>query len=58
MTDPKKPKPVFMKCKNPKCTSIEVVEMPYATGVRMYQCVKCKRTQTVMVGGKMDTRFL
>lgn len=48
----------FMKCRNAKCDSIEVVEMKYAAGTRLYQCVKCKRSFPVMVGGKMDLRLL
>jgi hypothetical protein len=48
----------FMKCRNPKCDSIEVFELKYAPGTRLYQCVKCKRSLPVAVGGKMDLRYL
>jgi hypothetical protein len=63
MTQPKdtpQPQTVFMKCKNPsgKCASIEAVEVKGAPGVRSYQCVKCKFRHGVMVGGKMDLRYL
>lgn len=61
MTDPtKKPEkpPVFMKCRNPKCDSIQSVEVPYAVGSRLYRCVKCNNSFVVRVGGKMDLRQL
>jgi ribosomal protein S27E len=61
MTAPKAaadPKPVFMKCTNPKCDSIQVVEVAYAPGTRLYRCVKCNTSRTVRVGGKMDMQHL
>jgi hypothetical protein len=56
--DPKSEKRVFMRCKNPKCESIEVVEIAYAPGTRLYRCVKCNMHHPVQVGGKMDMRHL
>jgi hypothetical protein len=63
MTNPKPQpgktsKPVYMKCKNPKCDSIQVVEIAYAPGTRLYRCVKCSMPHPVQVGGKMDLRSL
>lgn len=51
-------KRVFMKCRNPRCTSIEVVEIKYAPGTRLYRCPKCNHAVTVPVGGKVDLRSL
>jgi hypothetical protein len=50
--------PVYMKCSNPKCDSIQVVEIAYTEGTRLYRCVKCKLHRPVQVGGKMDIRQL
>lgn len=51
--------PVFMKCKNqPKCNSIQVVEVAYTEGTRLYRCVKCNMHWPIQVGGKMDVRQL
>jgi hypothetical protein len=47
-----------MKCSNPKCDSIQVVEIAYTEGTRLYRCVKCKLHRPVQVGGKMDIRQL
>lgn len=63
MTNPKPTrgkvgKPVFMKCQNPKCDSIQVVEIAYAEGTRLYRCVKCNMHRPIQVGGKMDMRHL
>ena len=62
MTEPKAPKvepqPIFMKCHNAKCDSIQAVEIPYAAGTRLYRCVKCKNSFAIRVGGKMDIRHL
>lgn len=62
MSDPNAPNPpqktVHIKCKNPKCDSITMVEMPYKPGSRLYSCVKCRWPLAVTVGGKMDVRQL
>jgi len=61
VTDPKTPpeqKRVFMKCRNQRCASIEVVEVKYAQGTRLYRCVKCNQHVAIPVGGKMDLRAL
>lgn len=57
-TEKPAPAPVYMKCKNPKCTSIQAIEIPYAAGSRLYQCIKCKHVHPVLVGGQMDVRRL
>lgn len=51
-------KTVFMKCKNPACDSIEVVEIQYSPGTRLYRCVKCNRPHPIQVGGNGDLRQL
>lgn len=61
MTTAKKPleeKRAFMKCRNARCDSIEVVEIKYSAGTRMYRCTKCNRVTAVPVGGKMDLRSI
>lgn len=60
MTQDKKPeeKRVFMKCKNPKCSSIEVIEVKYSPGTRLYRCAQCKQHVAIPVGGKVDLRSL
>jgi hypothetical protein len=51
------PDHIHLTCKNPQCDSIVAIEvkMPGQTpGTRMYQCVKCKRTWGIAVGGGVD----
>lgn len=47
-----------MRCKrHPQCDSMLVIEMKHqgiAAGHRMYQCVKCKMSWGVAVGGSVN----
>jgi hypothetical protein len=46
---------VNMRCKNEDCDSITSIEITSAgSGSRVYQCVKCHRTQVVSVGGPIS----
>ena len=51
-----KPAEVLMRCKNQSCDSISAIEItpPNQGGARLYQCVKCKRTHGVQVGGAFE----
>lgn len=52
------PESLNMRCKSfPQCDSMLAIEMTHAgipAGRRMYQCVKCKRSWGVPVGGSVD----
>lgn len=51
------PKPVDMKCKNPNCDSILATELKtpgVGRGQHLFQCVKCKQSWSVSVGGGVD----
>ena len=46
------PNHINLRCKNVGCDSITAIELPSpGPGLRMYQCVKCKMTRGVNVGG-------
>jgi hypothetical protein len=48
---------VFLRCKDKQCggsSAIEISPKDFPKGVRMYQCVKCKKSTTVNVGGPVD----
>lgn len=53
------PKVLNMKCQDSKCDSIEATEIQLgeqgrgspAPSQRVYRCVKCGRTHSLMVGG-------
>ena len=49
------PKIVQMRCRNPKCDSIECFEIVIpgaeSSGQRLYKCVKCGQPVTLAVGG-------
>lgn len=51
-----KPPTVNMKCKNPSCDSIEVVQVhiPDQPHQRVYKCVKCHRSWGANVGGAVN----
>jgi hypothetical protein len=51
-----KPAEVLMRCKNESCGSITAIEItpPNLGGARLYQCVKCKRTHGIQVGGAFE----
>jgi transposase-like protein len=53
---PEEPKHLHMKCKNPSCDSISVVEvhLPNNPGRHLYRCVKCHTSWGVMTGGSVD----
>ncbi len=56
------PKVQHMKCRNQNCSSIQAVEIstgssPEGAGAahnRLYQCVACKHTWTLGVGGAVS----
>lgn len=51
------PEHIHMSCKNQKCDSIVAIEMKIpgqSPGTRMYQCIQCKRTWGIPVGGAVD----
>ena len=49
------PKPVHIKCRNPKCTSNTVIEVKApGSPQRMYRCTKCHATHVINVGGGFD----
>lgn len=52
------PQKVFMKCRNPKCSSIEAIEVKYHPGTRLYRCAGCSQHVAIPVGGKIDLRSL
>jgi hypothetical protein len=49
---------VHLKCKNQHCDSILAIEVKIAGhtggGRRLYQCVKCKLSWGIPVGGSVD----
>jgi hypothetical protein len=59
-----KPQPTIhhMRCRNENCTSIQATEIvmgstPEGAGAshnRLYQCVKCRHTWTLGVGGSVN----
>lgn len=51
-----KEKTVNMKCRNPKCSSITAVELPYRPGTHMYRCTKCNHTKVVATGGSFNIK--
>jgi hypothetical protein len=56
-TPAEEPKTVHMKCKTPECDSILAIELNHpgtGRGQHMYQCVKCRRTWGLAVGGTVD----
>jgi hypothetical protein len=51
------PEQVHMSCKNKDCDSILAVEMKIpgqSASSRLYQCVKCKMTRSIPVGGAVN----
>jgi hypothetical protein len=51
---PEEPKYVHMRCKNDGCHSMRVTEvtpMGIPGGAHLYQCVECKMTWGIAVGG-------
>jgi hypothetical protein len=48
---------VYLKCRNPKCDSMEATEIgletPPQVGQRAYRCVKCGHTWSLKVGGAL-----
>lgn len=56
------PKKLNMKCTDEKCDSLEVTEIQIseqargapAPSQRVYRCVKCGRTRSLMVGGHVS----
>jgi hypothetical protein len=54
---PKPPEEIHIRCKSGNCDSILAIELKIAGIIgprRMYQCVKCKRTWGVPVGGSVE----
>lgn len=54
---PRKAPTCAMRCKNAGCDSMEAMEMRVAgmpAHSRIYQCVKCKRTFSLQVGGAFE----
>lgn len=52
---------VNLKCRNPQkaCPSITAIEIKHPTsGVRLYQCTKCKFTWPISVGGSLNIHGL
>lgn len=48
-------KTLNMKCKNPGCDSIQVVEVNIGQShARVYKCVKCHRSWGAVVGGGVN----
>ena len=50
---------VNLKCRNPKCDSMEAVEIelkdsPPQIGQRVYRCVKCGHIWALRVGGPLQ----
>ena len=51
------PPKLNLKCRNPSCDSILAIEIKFPgqlDGRRMYQCVKCKTSRSIPVGGSVD----
>lgn len=52
------PKVLNMKCSDPKCDSIEAIEIkievPEHHGQRVYRCNKCGHTRSLNVGGHLN----
>ena len=58
-TQKEDPKPVSMSCANPKCDSIQAVQIPMPKNVtRIYRCVKCNMIKSAMVGGNVNLNDL
>jgi hypothetical protein len=49
-------KVINMKCRNPKCDSIQAVEIKIAgsEGQRVYRCIECGMTMPINVGGGVN----
>lgn len=51
------PEHIHMSCKSEDCDSIMAIEMKVpnqSPSERLYQCVKCKRTWGIAVGGSVN----
>jgi len=52
------PKYLHMKCKKQECPSIRVLEVTpshgFPSGSHMYQCVECKTSWAISVGGGIN----
>lgn len=50
-------KVVFLRCRNPKCSSVKAVqievETPTFVSQRVYRCVECNHTWSLSVGGEL-----
>jgi transposase-like protein len=50
-----KPEAVHLRCKSPDCDSMLAIEISApGAGQRLYQCCKCHRTSSVLVGGSFS----
>jgi transposase-like protein len=53
---PDEPKILNLRCRNASCDCMQAIEVtpPGMPGVHRYQCVKCKNTWGVNVGGTFN----